>query len=692
MQKKDFKYLFFFTITLVSCFLVFPSITKAGVVVKPLNNLGLAAYWSFNEGSGLVAEDSSGSGNDLTLSNMDSTTSHIVGQVSSKAVALDGVNDTLFRSSSTGIQSSAFTFSGWVNCHEAYCYVVRFGNRVSNRGWAIGVASEVTFSPTGTGGSVSTSGANISQGVWYHIAVTYTTSNVNIYVNGVSRYSGNTGDIVFDGSKLLNFGSDYDTGYSPPSNNSETQIDYDEVRIYDRVLSGGEITAHYNNSSVLFGSTLKQSSNKNLVGYWSFEDAGGAKATDFSGNGNTGTLTNMDANTDWVDGRVGKALDFDGSNDYVSIPASSNNNFSGQFTISLWVKTTDSGNKLILDKRGAGWSTGDFGINLGNLATGVVSFNFNNGSTQYLNSATSIIDGQWHHVVVNRNGSSLLTIYIDGVAKAINSSGTSFSNNDPIILGRSGDGGGYMDGSLDEVRIYNTALSAIEIQNLYQSSKKTTLQAPQNDKITDGLVGYWTFNGKDLTTTTATDVSGNGNHGTLTNGPVPAQGKVGQALKLDGSNDYVTIGDSGSLDMSGSISGSLWLYRKTDSAATVTLIEKGKPGSQPRNYTFELFNSYLYFGGYSSGYFDNVSSVLVPTNEWVHVVFVFDDIANTLKFYQNGVEVYSGSQTRSLVTNSYSMRLGSNTYSFLEGRIDEVRLYNRALTATEIMKLYNLGR
>ena len=62
--------------------------------------------------------------------------------------------------------------------------------------------------------------------------------------------------------------------------------------------------------------------------------------------------------------------------------------------------------------------------------------------------------------------------------------------------------------------------------------------------LTNDLVGHWTFDGPHMggAGTTATDISGQGNHGTLTNGPVRAAGKLGQALEFDGGNDYVSVG------------------------------------------------------------------------------------------------------------------------------------------------------
>jgi len=81
--------------------------------------------------------------------------------------------------------------------------------------------------------------------------------------------------------------------------------------------------------------------NLGLVGYWDFDiGKNGITAYDRSGQGNHGTLTNMEATTDWVDGKVGQALSFDGVNDYVNAGNDSSLNISDKATISAWVKVT----------------------------------------------------------------------------------------------------------------------------------------------------------------------------------------------------------------------------------------------------------------------------------------------------------------------------------------------------------------
>src|SRR3989344_3577385 len=77
--------------------------------------------------------------------------------------------------------------------------------------------------------------------------------------------------------------------------------------------------------------------------------------------------------------------------------------------------------------------------------------------------------------------------------------------------------------------------------------------------LENGLVGYWSFDGSAMGTTSAIDSSGNGNTGWLTNGPVREIGKIGQALEFDGSDDYVNAGNGSSINVVGNFTGSAWV-------------------------------------------------------------------------------------------------------------------------------------
>ena len=105
MQPRDFSYLLllvrqslsvggFFTITLISCFLISPLVTKAGVIPKPPNNLGLVGYWSFEGTKDTSVDDFSGNGNTGTLTNMDAGSDYVSGhKTGSTALDFDGSSD-----------------------------------------------------------------------------------------------------------------------------------------------------------------------------------------------------------------------------------------------------------------------------------------------------------------------------------------------------------------------------------------------------------------------------------------------------------------------------------------------------------------------------------------------------------------------------------------------------------------------
>ena len=258
---------------------------------------------------------------------------------------------------------------------------------------------------------------------------------------------------------------------------------------------------------------------------------------------------------------------------------------------------------------------------------------------------------------------------------------------------------GYFNGKLDDVRLYNRALSGGEIKSLYNQSLSKINKTPTNI-LTNGLVGHWTFDGADTnwTTNTVADKSGNGNTGTMTNmstSTSPAIGKIGQALNFDGVNDAVIMGDV--LDASSaSMSVSAWVKLSALSlnqkivykAHSVSPWESWELHVNTSNEAvFQLVNT-------SATYF-NAGTNPISANVWYNVVGVKD--GNNLKIYLNGIDSSAWTDTVSgTVQNANSnLTFGLTDVSGtspLSGRIDEVRIYSRALSASEIKMLYNMGR
>ncbi len=225
----------------------------------------------------------------------------------------------------------------------------------------------------------------------------------------------------------------------------------------------------------------KPPTNLGLVGYWSMNEGTGSYAGDASGNRNEGVLTNGPA---WVDGKRGKALSFDGSNDYVSIKDGKIND-SNQGTVTMWVKTgatlVDGATVLAYggsDTAGLHFQealvSGSYYWHIYHKATG-------GGTVGYIDWFPALTTNTWYFIAFVSDGSAY-SFYANGVlqSKARASAGIEgewFSDISPVSGGVSTIGNGKYNGSfinhfpglIDDVRVYNRALSAAEIQALYKS-------------------------------------------------------------------------------------------------------------------------------------------------------------------------------------------------------------------------------
>ena len=204
---------------------------------------------------------------------------------------------------------------------------------------------------------------------------------------------------------------------------------------------------------------------------------------DSGGNGFHGTATALT----YVTGRIGaQAAQFNGTSSYVSIPRS----VTDDITVALWVKTTDTAGTA-----GAQWWSGkslvdgevvgggpDWGTAIvnGKFVLGVGS---TNGDTTVA-SSVNINDGAWHHVAATRNNTSgAMAVYVDGVLRGSGTGPTGSRTFPPSLrIGGLQPGGNFLNGTLDDVRLYNRILTASEITQLASGQ----LPAPQNVTATPG--------------------------------------------------------------------------------------------------------------------------------------------------------------------------------------------------------------
>jgi len=211
-----------------------------------------------------------------------------------------------------------------------------------------------------------------------------------------------------------------------------------------------------------------------LVGYWKFDEGSGTIAYDLSGNGNNGTIYGAT----WTQGKVGGALSFDGVDDYVDCGNSDNLRMGGSdFTVSLWFKlaSIDLSQSLITKGRAfesppydnKGWA-----ISFYNGNKHIYFDTYKAGLRQALiSNKVFSLDGQWYYLTIVKSGTSAqlyLNGQLDKTGSAVDVVEDSVYN---VFIGRNGIANDFINGLIDEVRIYNRALSDAEIKALYDATK-----------------------------------------------------------------------------------------------------------------------------------------------------------------------------------------------------------------------------
>jgi len=242
----------------------------------------------------------------------------------------------------------------------------------------------------------------------------------------------------------------------------------DNVIVSDTNLDGrNEIIFLADKLYVLEGGSTEASPIEGLVGYWGFNEGSGDTAHDSSGNGNDGIISDAT----WVDsGNCGKALSFDGVDDYVDCGHTDSLTLT-TFSVSAWIRIEDGDgfNIPVVNKGGYGYDSPGKNANYGlsvddNKFSG--GFEEHDGKDHFVESSDAYNDGNWHFVVVTYDKKYLI-LYVDGdeVDREETSANPELDNTRPLTIGKNALlDDRYFNGQVDEVRIYNRALTQSEIQ------------------------------------------------------------------------------------------------------------------------------------------------------------------------------------------------------------------------------------
>jgi hypothetical protein len=441
---------------------------------------------------------------------------------------------------------------------------------------------------------------------------------------------------------------------------------------------------------------------QSCVGYWKFDEQTGT-LKDYSGNDNHGTaystnLNDLSSNGNHgtiygatrVTGKIGQALSFNGTSDYVDCGNGASLNFGiGDFTIEAWIKTTtDVDGGIFTKKSGAYIDVGNgitiikdsaVGLRLG-IGDGTV------GSAYWLDR-DSYATNQWIHiaVVVDRIH-SIVYRYKNGVkGSEVGTSAITGSLNtaETAKIGKSNDvPWGPFDGLIDDIRVYTRILLQAEITAHYNSGNGL-ISDPETEI---GLVGYWRM-------------------GTTDGMTIP--GKFGNALKFDGVDDYIynnTIRNQ--FTSPSNISLSMWIYPKYfgyDGYGNQIMSFLNGCGAGTNGFELGMnMSGNIVLHSFSNGISrsDWYISTYLSLNNWYHISFVWTDLSPSLSnqaIYKNGILVSQKNIDVNVPpTIPAEFILGYMQQCWLvryfNGYMDEVRIYNRALSAQEIKRHYMAGR
>jgi hypothetical protein len=541
--------------------------------------------------------------------------------------------------------------------------------------------------------------ADVADGNWHHFTVVVdpNSQQIRAYRDGIELTAGSTVSDgawpTVDNTDALRIGSDAiaSAGYDG---------ELDDLRVYNRVLSPGEITTLYTWAP---GPEL----------YWRFDDNTGTTAIDSSGNSFNGVFI---GNPSWIPGRYGAALDFDGTDDAVEIDTTAGMlPQSGSMTLMVWARPANSNQNAVLAGRLQGGSPFEqFSMNIcgsadcgssGQLITASI---VENSTTTYRNAVTTadIADGNWHHyAMVADRAANTIYIYVDGVrmATTTNSAGSwpTVNNTDVFAAGDYPDSAPF-DGPIDEVKYYNYARTPAQIVEDYNGGHP----AP-GSPISSALVHVKFDETQGTTANNAGSMLTNAT-GTITNMASPAtstsgwtrNGKLGSALIFDGDNDIVSLGSNSSLDDMTAVTVSAWIYptgwgesnfgriiakENTATAFGFTLVNDSGQN------TFRIYRERATTVAQATA-----ASGSISLNTWQHVVGVLDTGTGTIKLYLNGREVGSyidqgigaGTPNADAANN---MNIGNRTAGdrTFAGTIDDVKIFNSTLTDQQVRMLYN---
>jgi hypothetical protein len=542
--------------------------------------------------------------------------------------------------------------------------------------------------------SSSISGATtvglINLNAWNHVCVTIDSSNINFYINGGTAEAFSNSVSSFTSSEPTDIGrrGSYSDQYFNGS--------IDQVRLYNVALSSTDVTALYNETVSTTGQLNFPSGQTAIATYELNGNANGIlTTTDLStvnypagagcialyemnetADDTSGVYNGTPSNIDYNFGAFGQAAVFNGSSSDIF---NSNRSATQTDTISIsaWIKTSDTSTSMMIVQTESIWVRSDYILRHDN-------YNGTGNYRRYNYTQSTVATGVWVHVCVVRDGTSV-TLYVNNSPITFDSESTSSNSGvyDGISIGarnRSSDSNktSHFDGSIDQVRIFNTALTQAQVTTLARG-----IGTSYSGVDTNVLYAY---------------------NGTPTN-VTYENGRFGQAAIFNGSSSRITLPIGSPFNDSNTIKAvSAWIKAGTSTSRVYPLSISSTSNASDYWYIGYMGDLNAIYVATRDGSSSNQSiayATITPDTGWHHIVaqltatgkeIYLDGISQTVINSNSG----TGTNTSWISYPSYSgtvqgvigiLRLSSPQYS--DGSIDQVRIFETALSSTQITQLYN---
>ena len=613
--------------------------------------------------------------------------------------SFNGVDDYVTIPDNPSLPTGAQTISAWVKTENVgdYADIVSHWDNAGEAGFVILKLqdNQIAFYITNTGSTAANgarftqtgSGNTINVGSWYHVSCVFDPStSMKIYINGILT-STNSNSIH---SSIYDSGNDLFIGERADIANRNWHGNIADVRIYDTDLTATEISDLYNGTNIT----------TNLVGHWLTDADNVLDAAGTNHGTNYGSKYSYDNPSPPVEFGSASRI-FNGTSDNIDLPSSTASfntiHTSRNFTISFWAKWDDYDLGNVGAVMGNNYQVADNGFLIqfddrsgAGLENSIGFYVYqSNGSFESLVIENVVPDDGWHHWTVKGDFPNV-SIYRDGISVGSGSlvnTTTGDAGND-LNIGRINDSTTPLhtfDGSLADVRIYDTYLTASQISDIYNGTN-----------ITTNLVGHWLTDNDDVEDKAGTNDGTNfGSTYSYDNPPMDLVPSRQASRSFNGVDDYITVQD-GSWIPTGEQTWAFWA--KPTGAVGVDVLFAHYQSTATGTASFVIFtttdgklNATVSTNGFTNVTIASSSSAIV-TGTWCHVAVQY--IPSTrLSIFINGAEngVRTTGVPASVFNTTVDVSIGAYPDGALpfEGNICDCRIYDTDLTASQILAIYN---